>query len=410
MTVIRCTSKLLKLMAEGPTSSSMEGAADDWYANLLWLDGRKCLLITHATTLFSVFEPDVVKASLTAVGSLLTRLIERELAAEGLPPTTFGPLEASTIVVGRTCSRSVLGSMTDLRYQVEAAVDQSGGLRRLDLPSLNRSLRRIPFSAIKYDRPIDRTRALTGRTAGTATAAASPLAQDTVDRIDDLLDSFLAERSVTLAPREFRNYNAIIDFFRHSLNGYAYESLSQFDRKRWDREFNLGREDAYCKLFGADKIPGEVGAFVGYFMIRKVAGPKAVIASTGRVITHLLDWLVQQGLLKPADIAEARERAQSAASDLPKAEKLAGLLYELADRSDVDARALADDDYVEDHLAISMVEPSELWFEGEEGEIGPVEVGRAISRLAQPGWSINIVMGRIRGRWQVVEVGNVYPD
>jgi uncharacterized protein DUF6933 len=25
---------------------------DDWYANLLWLDRRKCLLITHAGTLF----------------------------------------------------------------------------------------------------------------------------------------------------------------------------------------------------------------------------------------------------------------------------------------------------------------------------------------------------------------------
>jgi len=397
-------------MAGAPSTRSTEAAADDWYANLLWLDGRKCLLITHAATLFSTFEPDVAKASLTAVGSLLTRLIERELAAEGLPPTTFGALEASTIVVGRTCSRSVLGSMTDMRYQIEAAVDQSGGLRRLDLPRLNRSLRRIPFSAIKYDRPIDRTRALAGGTAGMVTVAAKRLAQDTGDRIDDLLDRFLAERSVTLPPKEFRSYGAIIDFFRHSLNGYAYENLSQFDRKRWDREFNLGKEDAYCRLFSADKIPGEVGAFVGYFMIRKVAAPKVVIASTGRVITDLLDWLVQQGLLKPADIAEARERAQSAGSDLPKAERLAGLLYELADRSEVDVHALADDDYIEDQLAISRVEPGELWFEGDEGELGPLEVGRAISRLAQPGWSINLVMGRIRGRWHVVEVGSVYPD
>jgi len=160
VTVVRCTVRLLKLVAGSPSTRSMEPAADDWYANLLWLDGRKCLLITHAASLFSIFEPDVVKASLTPLGPFAVRLIERELAAESLPPTTFGALEASIIVVGRTCSRSVLGTMTDMRYQIEAVVHESRGLRQLDLPGLNRSLRRIPFSAIRPDRPIDRARAL----------------------------------------------------------------------------------------------------------------------------------------------------------------------------------------------------------------------------------------------------------
>jgi len=31
---------------------------------LLWLSGRKCLLITHATTLFTVLEADVRAADL----------------------------------------------------------------------------------------------------------------------------------------------------------------------------------------------------------------------------------------------------------------------------------------------------------------------------------------------------------
>jgi hypothetical protein len=410
MTVIRCTSKLLKLMARSPVTNRMEPAADDWYANLLWLDGRKCLLIAHAATLFSVFEPDVTKASLTHFGPWLLRLIERELAAEDMSPTTFGPLQASSVMIGRTCNRSVLGSMTDMRYQIERAVQQSGGLTPLDLPGLNRSLRRIPFSAIKYDRPIDRARALFGGTED-KTPAATPLpAQATGDRIEDLFASFLAARRARLAPREFRNYQAIIDLFRRSLNSYAYESLSPLDRKRWERAFNSGDEDAYSKLFGADKIPGEVGAFVGYFMIRKVAAPKTIIASTGRVITDLLDWLVEQDLLRLTDIVDAKERAHDAGSDLPKAEKLASLLDDLAERSNVDVHGLADEDYIEDYLTITRVEPGELWFAGVGGEIGPLEVGRAISRIASPGWSVNVVMGRVRGRWQVVEVGNVYPN
>jgi hypothetical protein len=47
-----------------------------------------------------------------------------------------------------------------------------------------------------------------------------------------------------------------------------------------------------------------------------------------------------------------------------------------------------------------------MWF---EGGIGPVPVSAAAAKLAQPGWSINIVLGRRAGRWHVLEVGNVYP-
>jgi hypothetical protein len=53
-----------------------------------------------------------------------------------------------------------------------------------------------------------------------------------------------------------------------------------------------------------------------------------------------------------------------------------------------------------------FVEPGALWF---EGEIGPVPVTKAASGVAQPGWSINIVLGRANKIWHVVEVGNVYP-
>jgi len=88
VTCIRCTSKLLEVIGGSAPAGNAEPAADDWYANLLWFDGRKCLLITHAATLFSVFVPNVAKASLAAIGPLLVQVIERELAAEDLPNTT----------------------------------------------------------------------------------------------------------------------------------------------------------------------------------------------------------------------------------------------------------------------------------------------------------------------------------
>ena len=89
------------------------------------------------------------------------------------------------------------------------------------------------------------------------------------DRIDDVFSRYLAARRASLSSDDYRRHEAIVEFFKLSLNGYAYEGLSTFDRKRWDLAFAAGDEDAYTKLFGADKIPGEVGAFVGYFMIRR---------------------------------------------------------------------------------------------------------------------------------------------
>ncbi|MEO6857465.1 MAG: hypothetical protein ABI323_02615 [Solirubrobacteraceae bacterium] len=408
MTVVRCTAKLLKLLGDAPLTGS-EPADDDWYANLLWIDGRKCLLMTQAATLFSLFEPEITKASVNPVGPLAAELVERELAAENLPPDTFGHLGASEVAVGRTSSRSVVGTMTEMGYQIEAAVHQSGSLRNVDLAQLNRSLRRIPFSAIKYERAIDRTRALLAGTKGIASLSAAEAAGAS-ERIHDLLTRFLAERRMTLPPKEFRNYDAIIDFFRLHLNGYAYENLSPFERKRWESAVNAGDDGAYCRLFGPEKIPGEVGAFAGYFMISKVAAPRTVTAATGRVISDLLDWIVEHRLLVPGEVTDAKERAAAASSDIPRVEELASLLYELAERSNVDVQSLADADYVEDHLTISRVEAGALWFEGTDGELGPLQVGPVAGRIARPGWSVNLVMGRVRGSWHVVEVGNVYPD
>jgi hypothetical protein len=101
------------LRAGGGTDSQPEPDSEDWYANLLWLDRRKCLLLTHAGTLFSIFEPDVRVADLRDTGHLVARLISREIAAEALPAATFGSLDHLDVIVARTADRSVLGCMND---------------------------------------------------------------------------------------------------------------------------------------------------------------------------------------------------------------------------------------------------------------------------------------------------------
>jgi hypothetical protein len=58
--ILRCTRKLLGLLRISPTSIGERRSIPDeyqWYADLLWFDRRKCLLLTHAETFFSVFVP-----------------------------------------------------------------------------------------------------------------------------------------------------------------------------------------------------------------------------------------------------------------------------------------------------------------------------------------------------------------
>jgi hypothetical protein len=93
---LRCTGKVLRLLdrSAGRLTLTSAAASDhDWYINLIWLDRRKCLLITHAGTLFSILAVDVRQADLNQIGPLIVALIERELGAEGLRIDTFGQLD-----------------------------------------------------------------------------------------------------------------------------------------------------------------------------------------------------------------------------------------------------------------------------------------------------------------------------
>lgn len=110
---LRCTSKLLKLLGVRPEMEPPE-EHHNWYGNLLWIDRRKSLLLTHEDTLFSIFVLDIRKADLTPLGPFMAEQISVALRQERLPPRTFGDLSNPQVTVAKTRSRSVLGSMNDM--------------------------------------------------------------------------------------------------------------------------------------------------------------------------------------------------------------------------------------------------------------------------------------------------------
>lgn len=126
--------------------------------DLLVFDRRKRRVLTHAGSLFTNFEPDLRAADLRSTRDPVTRLVERELASEGLHPGALGDLGGESLRYARTADRSVFGCMNDMAFLCENAVAQARDLRGLDVSSLNRRLHRNINSARGYARPIDLVR------------------------------------------------------------------------------------------------------------------------------------------------------------------------------------------------------------------------------------------------------------
>jgi hypothetical protein len=155
--ILRCTRKLLAVIGSPVADPAPAGDPEDWYANLLWFDRRKCLLLTHAATLFTIFEADVTASSLRAARQLVTGLIGRELRREDLPAATFGDLDQQEVLLAKTADRSILGCMNDMAFLCEHVIAGAEGLAGTDLDELNRSLRRNINSARGYRPPIELT-------------------------------------------------------------------------------------------------------------------------------------------------------------------------------------------------------------------------------------------------------------
>jgi len=113
------------------------------------------LLLTHAATLFSVFEAGVRAVDPRATHRLVTELAKRELRREGLPPATFGNLRPQELILAKTADRSVRGCMNDMAFRCEAAISDAGGLAHCDLGELNQALHRNINSSRGYRPPVE---------------------------------------------------------------------------------------------------------------------------------------------------------------------------------------------------------------------------------------------------------------
>lgn len=227
--------------------------------------------------------------------------------------------------------------------------------------------------------------------------------------IGEVLAEFLAEQEKRLSRKTLAQHRSVVELLEHSLNGYAYQSLDEADaqlfHELYDAEGDEHRE--FCDIFGPEHILSNVGEFLNYFMVRKVIAGKGLMGAAGTVTKKLARWLEQKGYADPEAAAEATERGAAAARDLPQAEELAS---DLADFAEGQERG-DEEQEIEDHFRITKIEPGKIWFDAflDGGELGPVSIPVKLSRRCKVGWTISGVLGRVRGKWTLVEAWNVYP-
>ena len=152
--MLRCTAKVLALLGVSEPAIG-EACEQDWYAHLIRIDRRKCLLVTHAGTLFSVFMPNVTVAGLRPIGPPVVSAIQAALHAEHLSVDTLGELDPQHVAVAKTADRRILGTINDLAFTTEHLIATTGGLARCDIDAVHHRLHRTINSITGYLPPID---------------------------------------------------------------------------------------------------------------------------------------------------------------------------------------------------------------------------------------------------------------
>src|SRR5258705_6979567 len=149
--------------------------------------------------------------------------------------------------------------------------------------------------------------------------------------ISEVLAEHLRMERGRLAPKTHARYTEVIVLFTQSLNGYAANSLSQFERARFDKLFNAEGEQhrEFCDIFGPEHILENVGEFLNYFMVSKVMAGADTLRASGTVMKKLAKWLAEHDYVGTDDAAFTIAQGAGGGRNLPAPKKVSGPLFDL---------------------------------------------------------------------------------
>jgi hypothetical protein len=137
MRLLHCTRKLLKeldvLLVEPDRIPLPTEGLGNWYANLIRIDRRKCLLFTNEKSLYTFLIPKVLKANLKNIEDEFLINLSYNLQTEGFGIEAINRVmqEYQEIGFAKTSNRQVLGSMNELTFQYKVLIEQKEGLENI---------------------------------------------------------------------------------------------------------------------------------------------------------------------------------------------------------------------------------------------------------------------------------------
>ena len=169
---------------------------------------------------------------------------------------------------------------------------------------------------------------------------------DPMITIAKTLGSFLAtEKERT--PEGAKQTEFLLDNLVTFLEAYGHQYVPD-EPDDAERDFIDG--------YGPDIILESMSEFLYYWNIRKYMGDEDDVRATALLMERLMEWLADEGLADRGKAAEAATLARTASEELPRALRLSGLFYDLAQAAGPGS-ATEPDDIVDDVYLITRVEP-----------------------------------------------------
>ena len=147
--VIHCTRKLANKLPEvSPVSVEEDSPLGSWHANLYVIDRRNVLLFCHDDTRYTLFLPGMRKLHFYDLGRWFRELFTASLAYMGVPDNL---VKRAELVLGPirfdSCTdRSVLGSLNQMKFMLDARVSEVEDVMQLNPLSVNRWLCHYPVN------------------------------------------------------------------------------------------------------------------------------------------------------------------------------------------------------------------------------------------------------------------------
>ncbi len=233
-----------------------------------------------------------------------------------------------------------------------------------------------------------------------------------VPTIQNVLQDFLEDRRRALPPVDFRLYQHVIFFLEYCVNNRGYRNLDETERARYERLYHDSRGGTqFFEIFGPEMLLPELADFADFYIRKEVHTSERTTKKAREVVSDLREWLQKSGTLPPSVLLEQEERDRESRRSRRGLLRLARLVSR--HMVSVEPSMLASEDHVaQDYHLVSRVEPGRIWLRvyrsAAPEEMGPLHFPRGAAERLRVGWSLRCALGRLRGRWQLVELEEIY--